>query len=154
MPQPAADSPTWQDFQHALCDQPRRWLVPAGVVCLIGIGVALVKPSVWEASQALVVRDEAIGSNGRPGRFVHQDDMKTVQETMVELAKSRPVLEAALRLVPPPQQQPDRPPAPVLPPLRPYAARSRSPRPKEPNSGARKCSTCPYATATNSAPCS
>jgi uncharacterized protein involved in exopolysaccharide biosynthesis len=74
----------------------RRWLIPAATITALTAMYALVKPAVWEASMALVVRDEATGGLTRPGKFLVSDAMKTTQETILELAKSRKVLEAAL----------------------------------------------------------
>ena len=39
-----------------------------------------------------MVRDEAMGAAARPGKFQQPDEMKTVQETILELARSRTVL--------------------------------------------------------------
>jgi uncharacterized protein involved in exopolysaccharide biosynthesis len=78
-----------------------RWLAPLAIVSLAALLYAVLKGSTWEAQQALVVRDEAVGGFNRPGRFNTADDMKTAQETVLELAKSRGVVEAALREVGP-----------------------------------------------------
>jgi polysaccharide biosynthesis transport protein len=75
---------------------PRRWMIPAAVVALVAAAYAITKPTTWEASQALIVRDEAMGAAARPGKFQQPDEMKTVQETILELARSRTVLRAAL----------------------------------------------------------
>ena len=56
----------------------------------------------WEASQALMVRNEASNAEKSPGKFSYPEEMKTVQETILEVAKSRSVLAAALREVGPP----------------------------------------------------
>ena len=48
-----------------------------------------------------MVRDEAAAGTARPGKFQQPDDMKTVQETILELARSRTVLAAALAEVGP-----------------------------------------------------
>ncbi len=80
----------------------KLWLLPA-VAIAAAVGVyAVVHPATWEASQALIVRNEASGSERSPGKFVYPDEMKTVQETILEVAKSRGVLAAALREVGPP----------------------------------------------------
>jgi uncharacterized protein involved in exopolysaccharide biosynthesis len=81
---------------------PRRWLVPAVAVILAATVYALVRPPTWEASQALIVRNEAAHSEQGPGKFKHSDQMKTLQETILELVKSRQVLADALRKVGPP----------------------------------------------------
>jgi uncharacterized protein involved in exopolysaccharide biosynthesis len=78
-----------------------RWIVPLVVVGIASLAYAVFKSSTWEARQALVVRDEAVGSFERPGRFSSTDDMKTAQETVLELATSRGVVEAALEAVGP-----------------------------------------------------
>jgi succinoglycan biosynthesis transport protein ExoP len=73
-----------------------RWIVPTAVLALAALGYACLKCSKWQARQALVVRDEAVGSYLRPGKFDSTEDMKTAQETVLELAKSRSVVSAAL----------------------------------------------------------
>lgn len=79
----------------------RRWLIPAAALAVIAAGYALVRPATWEASQALMVRDEAVGGPARPGKFQQLDDMKAVQETILELIRSRSVLSGALAKVGP-----------------------------------------------------
>jgi uncharacterized protein involved in exopolysaccharide biosynthesis len=64
---------------------------------------AVLKSDHWEASQALTVRPEAIGSEGSQGRFADLDQMKTIQETILELIKSRGVLHATLQSAGPPE---------------------------------------------------
>lgn len=83
-------------FLSILWRHPRRWLVPALAVALLAALYALVRPDQWEASQALIVRNEAANNGDRPGKFIHSDEMKTAQETILQLAKSRGVLAAAL----------------------------------------------------------
>jgi succinoglycan biosynthesis transport protein ExoP len=80
----------------------KRWLVPALAVGLLAAVYAAVRLPTWEASQALIVRNEAAGSREGLGKFSRTDEMKTVQETILELAKSRGVLTAALKDVGPP----------------------------------------------------
>jgi uncharacterized protein involved in exopolysaccharide biosynthesis len=89
-------------FVSILARHPRRWLVPALAVTALSAVYALVRPSTWEASQALIVRNEAAGSDQSPGKFRHSEEMKTVQETILELVNSRDVLGAALAEVGPP----------------------------------------------------
>jgi uncharacterized protein involved in exopolysaccharide biosynthesis len=79
-----------------------RWIAPLAVVSLAALAYAVFKGATWEARQALVVRDEAVGGSvERPGRFGSTDAMKTAQETVLELAKSRGVVAAALEQVGP-----------------------------------------------------
>jgi uncharacterized protein involved in exopolysaccharide biosynthesis len=78
--------------------QKHRRLVAGPVIALtlVSLVYAILRPKVWEASQALVVRDEAGDPLSRPGKFAHLDEMKTSQETILELARSRGVLTKAL----------------------------------------------------------
>ncbi len=56
----------------------------------------MVRPDTWQASQALVVRNEATVDNDSHGGFSQSGEMKTVQETIQELVNSRAVLGSAL----------------------------------------------------------
>jgi len=85
---------------------PMRWLIPAVVTVAVTGVYALVRHAPWEASQALVVRNDAANNQETPGKFAQPDEMKTVQETILELVRSRSVLAAALTEVgPPPRGQ-------------------------------------------------
>jgi uncharacterized protein involved in exopolysaccharide biosynthesis len=89
-------------------ERPGRWLIPAAAVAVLAFGYAVVRPSTWEASQALVVRDEAVGRVFAPGKFASVDDMQTAQKTVLELATSAGVVEAALKEVGPRRGRPGR----------------------------------------------
>ena len=98
--QPTVPSAT--QVLHPLRVYVKRWLVPALAIA-VAVGVyAAVHEATWEASQALMVRNEASNAERSPGKFNYPDEMKTVQETILEVAKSRSVLQAALREVGPP----------------------------------------------------
>ncbi|MBN2293691.1 MAG: hypothetical protein JXM70_14780 [Pirellulales bacterium] len=86
---------------HILCAHPWHWLCPALVIAAVALFYAVVRPDTWAASQALIVRNEAVFNSEGSGRFDHVDQMKTLQETILEVARSRPVLEAALKDVGP-----------------------------------------------------
>jgi len=75
---------------------PRRCLAPAALVALVCATYAVCKPSLWEASQAVVVRNEAASAETAPGRFRDIDEMKVSQETILEVVKSHRVLSDAL----------------------------------------------------------
>jgi uncharacterized protein involved in exopolysaccharide biosynthesis len=70
------------------------------IATIVGI-YAVAHNATWEASQALIVRNEASNAEKNPGKFSFPEEMKTVQETILEVVKSRGVLEAALRDVGP-----------------------------------------------------
>ncbi|HTU25559.1 MAG TPA: Wzz/FepE/Etk N-terminal domain-containing protein [Pirellulales bacterium] len=95
-----------RDVLHAVQAHPSRWLIPLLLCTTLGALYAFFKPATWEATQALVVRDEAVGKASRPGRFSAVEEMKTAQETVLELIKSRSVLAAALAQVGPATDQP------------------------------------------------
>jgi hypothetical protein len=82
---------------------PLRWLLPTLVVALLGFAYAGLKADRWEASQALIVRNEAAFNTDAPGKFRQPDEMKTLLETVLELSKSHGVLEQALIEVGPPE---------------------------------------------------
>ncbi|MGO9112279.1 MAG: Wzz/FepE/Etk N-terminal domain-containing protein [Thermoguttaceae bacterium] len=80
----------------------RRWAVVALLVTVAAVAYALVAPKTWQASQALIVRNEAVGGETEPGKFRGAEDLKSIQETIIELSKGHSVLEAALVEVGPP----------------------------------------------------
>lgn len=79
-----------------LRNHPWRWLGPALVIGLLAVLYAAVRPNTWAASQALIVRNEAAANREGPGQFDHAEQMKTLQETILEVARSRDVILAAL----------------------------------------------------------
>ncbi|MBL8827626.1 MAG: hypothetical protein JNM18_11670 [Planctomycetaceae bacterium] len=87
------------DVVRLACKYPLRWLIPAVIVASAATVFALVKPDTWEASQQLVVRNEAAHNQDGPGKFRHSDELKTLLETILELSRSQVVLHAALKQV-------------------------------------------------------
>lgn len=87
------------DVLHVLSTYRRRWLIPTCIGAVLGILYAAVRPDQWEASQALLIRNEAANNVEGLGKFRQIDDMKVVQETVLELTKSRQVLQQALAQV-------------------------------------------------------
>jgi succinoglycan biosynthesis transport protein ExoP len=96
MAQPAADLNTIRNIVNFIVNHWFLWLLPAAAVSLLALAYAALRRDTWEASQSLVVRNEAAGNTGEPGRFRHADEMKTTQETILELVRSRAVLRQAL----------------------------------------------------------
>jgi hypothetical protein len=90
------------DVARTLKKHPWQIVAPVVVFALLALAYAEVRPTTWEASQALVVRDEAGDRLTRPGKFTLADEMKNSQETILALARSRSVLSAALAEVGPP----------------------------------------------------
>ena len=101
MPPTYSYTGTPRDVFALLRKYPFRWLLPALLITAFAVVHAKMRPAIWEASQALMVRDEAT-SGDHLGRFHLAEDMKTVQETILELAKSHSVVLTALTTVGPP----------------------------------------------------
>jgi uncharacterized protein involved in exopolysaccharide biosynthesis len=79
-----------------------RWVAATLVVTAAAVEYAMTAPTVWQASQALIVRNEAGGGEMEPGKFRGTDDLKSLQETIMELSKSHSVHKAALLEAGPP----------------------------------------------------
>lgn len=90
------------DLLRILQDRPRRWIIPAVAITALACVYALVRSNTWEASQALIIREEANTDQRRPGSFADVNEMKTVQETILELVRSKSVLRDALEAIGPP----------------------------------------------------
>lgn len=96
MAQPTADLTFVRNVVNFVVNRWTHWLIPTFALTLLAVAYAAVRRDTWEASQSLVIRNEAAGNSAEPGRFRHADEMKTTQETILELAKSRAVLRQAL----------------------------------------------------------
>ncbi len=96
--------PSPREVVHILAVHRKRWLVPAAVVGTLVLLYAVFRPATWEASQGLIVRNEAANNQVGPGKFGDVDEMKIIQETILELARSCDVLGAALEEVGPPRK--------------------------------------------------
>jgi len=94
--------PVLADVARLFIRYPMRWLLPAALIALGTIAYAFLHSPTWQASQALIVRAEASGNLEGPGRFRHLAEMKTLEETLLEIAKSRAALAAAMVAVGPP----------------------------------------------------
>jgi polysaccharide biosynthesis transport protein len=80
----------------------RWWVVPTVVCAGVAAAYSLVASRDWRATQALIVRPEAASvSHEQIGKFSDLSEMKTLQETILELAKSQSVVEATLKEVGP-----------------------------------------------------
>lgn len=78
------------------------WVIPTVVCTVLAAAYALLAARQWQATQALIVRPETAGvSDERLGKFSDLSEMKTLQETILELARSQGVIEATLAQVGP-----------------------------------------------------
>lgn len=82
----------------------RRWLFTALAITAGAAAYALLAPKSWQSSQAIIVRNEAIGSDADAARFHGPEELKSIEETIVELSKSHKVLRTALVEVGPPAE--------------------------------------------------
>ena len=80
----------------------RRWAAVTLLATFAAIAYARLSPRLWQASQALIVRNAAVGGDSDADRFRGTDDLKSLQETILELSKSHQVLKAALLETGPP----------------------------------------------------
>ena len=93
------------DFIRIVRTHVRWWAVPAIVCAVMAAAYSLLAPRDWRATQALIIRPEAASvSDERPGKFSDLSEMKTLQETILELAKSQSVVQATLKEVGPPRR--------------------------------------------------
>lgn len=102
MPNVLRNQTPLRNFAQILVTYRRRWLTPTVAVAGLTLAYAALRPNTWEAAQSIIVRNEAAGNLTEPGKFRHAEEMKTTQETILELAGSREVLRQALVEVGPP----------------------------------------------------
>lgn len=81
----------------------RLWIVPMVLCAVLAAGYSLVTPRSWKATQGLLIRPEAAGlGTDKLGKFSDLSEMKTIQETLLELARSQVVVTETLKQVGPP----------------------------------------------------
>lgn len=68
----------------------------------------LVTPKTWKAYQSLLVRDDLLGDNFKPGRFASQENQKNAQETILHIARKPQVIRAALQMLGPDPSSPSK----------------------------------------------
>jgi polysaccharide biosynthesis transport protein len=91
------------DFVRLVRTHIRWWAIPAVAFFVLAGAYSLISPRKWEASQAFIVRPEVASvSEERIGKFSDLSEMKTYQETILEIAKSKRVIQATLVEVGPP----------------------------------------------------
>src|SRR5687768_10175516 len=96
MPEPQLSLAQPRELARTLRRCWRLWVMPAAAGVVLSLIYVVLRGEAWSASQALVVRDEASSALDRPGSFDSADALKSAQETIVDLARSRAVVEAAL----------------------------------------------------------
>ena len=86
------------DLLKTLRQYPLRWIVPTVLIASASGVYAYVRAPKWEASQAMIVRNETSvkATQEKQGGFDQPEQRKIVQETLMELVRSRKVLGQAL----------------------------------------------------------
>lgn len=91
------------DYVRLLIIHFRWWAIPTIAFALIAGAYSVVAPRNWKATQALIIRPEVASvSEEKLGKFADLSEMKTLQETILEIAKSQIVVQATLHEVGPP----------------------------------------------------
>lgn len=89
-----------RELVRVVWSQRKLWMATTAACGLLAAAYSLVMPRYWEAWQGLVVRQETAGATAtRPGKFADLYEMRTLQETILEVAKSQPVIIATLQAV-------------------------------------------------------
>jgi len=89
--------------------RPLRTSLFAGILVFIVIAVyGVLRPPVWEATQPLMIRAEALEGSRLPGRFESDQQRRQALDALVAVFQSCGVLEATLREVGPPRSIADR----------------------------------------------
>jgi uncharacterized protein involved in exopolysaccharide biosynthesis len=84
-----------------IIERRRDWIIPMVACGLLSLLYAAFMTRYWEAFQGMVVREEASVSTGakQPGKFADLYEMRTFQETILELAKSHQVVSSTIKNV-------------------------------------------------------
>jgi len=98
---PSQTSHPWKPWIQLFRERWKVW-VPVAVVCFAAAtAFAWLKPDTWQASQSLLLRDEAAGQLSTQGRFDNIDAMKAAQEMIAEVARNQVVLTETLKAIGP-----------------------------------------------------
>ncbi|TWU21473.1 hypothetical protein Pla52o_36590 [Novipirellula galeiformis] len=92
----------WKHVRNVLVVFAPLWMGATVLFAFFGVCVALFSSDVYSARQPLVVRNEASTSLDRSGRFNSQTELKSAQETILEMTQNPEVVAGALRQIGPP----------------------------------------------------
>lgn len=81
------------------------WVTPLVLATFAAGTYACFRAPRWQATQALVVRDETGGDETKPGRFSSSEAMQNSLETLAEISQNPSVVRAALELLGPPTDE-------------------------------------------------
>lgn len=92
-------------------EQLRKYMLLLVVPPLLAGGLAfawfLVTPQSWKAYQSLLIRDDLLGDNFKPGRFSSLENQKSAQETILHIARKPQVIRGALEALGPDPSETD-----------------------------------------------
>ena len=75
----------------------RKWLLAPTLICtLLALCYVLFAEKSYTSRQSLIVRDDLVGSSFKPGKFNSLDSLKSIQETILEVARRPHVIRTAL----------------------------------------------------------
>ena len=95
---PMSNSPPLTGLVAALRKHYKLWLIPTAAFFLLSLIYAFFGSKKWQASQALLIRDELIGrAYATPGRFDSTESLKSTQEIISEIAHNPSVVRKTLQ---------------------------------------------------------
>ena len=87
-----------QHIINSLIEYRKLWLLPAiGGLLLATVYAFFIKGDVWTARQSMIIRDDLLGENFKPGSFISEEAMKSAQETVLESARRPEVIREVLQ---------------------------------------------------------
>ena len=91
-----------QHIIQCLTEYRKLWLLPAIAGLVLATGYAFIlKGESWTARQTMIIRDDLLGENFKPGSFLSEEAMKSAQETVLETARRPEVIRATLEKIGP-----------------------------------------------------
>jgi len=97
---------SFREFTNCLRKHYLHWMVPTVILTVASIVYTMFKSETWQATQSMIVRDEVGGDLNPKGRFDSAEALKTAQETILEIARSKSVVQLALESAGPPSNRP------------------------------------------------
>lgn len=86
-----------QHISNCLVEYRKLWLFPAIAGLLLATVYAfLIQGESWTARQTMIIRDDLLGQNFKPGTFISEESMKSAQETVLETARRPEVVRKVL----------------------------------------------------------
>ena len=87
-----------QHIIDCLIEYRKLWLLPAiGGLLLATVYAFFVKGDTWTARQSMIIRDDLLGDNFKPGSFVSEEAMKSAHDRVLESARRPEVIHKVLQ---------------------------------------------------------